>query len=755
MRTLLSFILFCTINVQLTSQILTTEKLESQWNSHFQLAQQQLQEQHLQQAEQYLIICKQLLIDNDASLSIYFFQTLSLLAETHFLLNDASKVESTTIDYTLLKQYIRPASKKMVYYLYYGAILHSSIKNYITSITYIQEALAYTDIVNDIMGMRSKLYHQIAFCYYKTQQLDLAIENERKAIQYDDNQTPLYQKAILHYLYLAKQWDEFELVLPQCYTDSRESILRHFSQSKANQRSQFWSQSGQFFSTFIPNYTFSHPSNILTSYAYDATLFSKGILLAATNKSTNLILNSEDPNLVKMYHHYLHLKSSKNRTIDQNFELEALEDVIVRYQQENKYDFRKDFRCDWKMVQKKLQERDAAIEFIAFPTENEDIQYAALILTKNAEYPLFIPLSTASQINAIPSKNHYITPELYNLIWLPIEDILSNISTIYFSPSGVLHKIGIEYLPNEFGFQMSMAHHMCRLSSTRELVLNDPKLPRDIALFGGIDYDTPIDILVSESSTSTPHHEKRNCSTVHTKDSNIGFKYLPGTLYEVKSISDQYTTKDKNILLYTKQDASEAQLKKSSTLDISTLHIATHGFFYAPQRIEKPLSTSLLFDLTYNNHQEVNKLDEDKMLTRSGLILSGANNRLRKINIPDGVEDGILFADEIASLNLSNIDLVVLSACESGLGNVESSEGVFGLQRGFKIAGVNSLIMSLWKVDDTATQILMTAFYENLLTGQSKNDAFQNAQFALRTFENNKYDNYIYWAAFVLLDGLN
>lgn len=753
MKRALIFILFSISTLFCMSQ--KTEELETLWNNHFRLAQQSLKEQKTQQAEEHLITCKQLLYDNDASQSIYFFQTLSLLAEVYMLSENTTQLERAKSDYIQLKQYIRPTSKKMVHYLFYGARLHSSTMNYRQAITYAQEALACTDAVSTIDGMRSKLYHQIAFCYYKTQQLDLAIENARMAIHHDDNQTLIYLKALLHYLYLAKQWDEFEQVLPQCYTDSRESVLRHFSQSKANQRNLFWSQSGQFFSTFIPNYTFSHPSNILTSYAYDATLFSKGILLAATNKSADLLLNSQDTDMVKMYHRYLNLKSSKKRTIDQDFELEALEDVIVRYQHEHKYDFRKDFRCTWKMVQEQLQEQEAAIEFIAFPTDNEEIQYAALVLTKNAEHPIFIPLLTANQLNAIPSENHYITPDLYNLVWLPLEDILSEMRTIYFSPSGIFHKIGIEYIPNDFGFNMSMSHQMYRLSSTRELILSYPKLNKDVALFGGIDYDTPVDILANESSTSTQYYENRNYSTIHTGDSNIGFKYLPGTLHEVKTISDQYTTKDKNILLYTQQDASEAQLKKCSTIDISTLHIATHGFFYAPQRIEKPLSTSLLFDLTYNNYQEINPLDEDKMLTRSGLILSGANNRLRKINIPDGVEDGILFADEIASMNLSNIDLVVLSACESGLGNVESSEGVFGLQRGFKIAGANSLIMSLWKVDDTATRILMTRFHENLLAGQSKIEAFQNAQLALRTCENNKYDNYTYWAAFVLLDGLN
>ena len=120
-----------------------------------------------------------------------------------------------------------------------------------------------------------------------------------------------------------------------------------------------------------------------------------------------------------------------------------------------------------------------------------------------------------------------------------------------------------------------------------------------------------------------------------------------------------------------------------------------------------------------------------------------------------GVEDGVLYADEIANLNLSNVEFLVISACQSGLGDIAASEGVFGLQRGFKLAGVHSIIMSLWKVSDEATKILMSEMYKNIALGQSNREALFNAQMALRMAENGKYDSPEYWAAFVLLDALN
>ena len=137
---------------------------------------------------------------------------------------------------------------------------------------------------------------------------------------------------------------------------------------------------------------------------------------------------------------------------------------------------------------------------------------------------------------------------------------------------------------------------------------------------------------------------------------------------------------------------------------------------------------------------------------RSGLLFSGANLGLKGESLPNDVEDGVLTALELSNMNLGNIDIVVMSACESGLGET-SGEGVFGLQRGFKLAGAKALLMSLWKVDDTATQLLMKEFYRNYLSGRSKQESLKLAQQSLRNSP--EYSAPDYWAGFILLDALN
>ena len=122
--------------------------------------------------------------------------------------------------------------------------------------------------------------------------------------------------------------------------------------------------------------------------------------------------------------------------------------------------------------------------------------------------------------------------------------------------------------------------------------------------------------------------------------------------------------------------------------------------------------------------------------------------------VSDKNNDGILTSKEISQLILHGLDLVVLSACESALGDV-SYGGVYGLQRGFKKAGANTIVMSLDKVDDEATRILMVEFYRNLMSGKSKCQSLKDAQKHLRKVDNGKYDNPKYWASFIMLDGLN
>ena len=139
-------------------------------------------------------------------------------------------------------------------------------------------------------------------------------------------------------------------------------------------------------------------------------------------------------------------------------------------------------------------------------------------------------------------------------------------------------------------------------------------------------------------------------------------------------------------------------------------------------------------------------------MTRSGLLFSGANNALQKgYRKQEGVDDGILTAKEIAQLDLRGTDLLVLSACQTGLGRV-SGEGVFGLQRGFKKAGVSTILMSLWEVDDDATRLLMTTFYKAIESGQPKTAALKTAQTAVKGCREHDYSSPYYWAAFILLD---
>jgi CHAT domain-containing protein len=171
--------------------------------------------------------------------------------------------------------------------------------------------------------------------------------------------------------------------------------------------------------------------------------------------------------------------------------------------------------------------------------------------------------------------------------------------------------------------------------------------------------------------------------------------------------------------------------------------LATHGFFLEDIE-QKPEDRERVQRLGGGGQKAA-----ENPLLRSGLILAGGNFAWSGAPI-DGVEDGILTADEIARLNLTGTALVVLSACQTGLGDVNNSEGVFGLQRAFKLAGVETLIMSLWEVNDRATAQLMSAFYDQWLSGKSKQEAFKAAQRQVRA--NARYADPYFWAAFVLMD---
>ena len=225
---------------------------------------------------------------------------------------------------------------------------------------------------------------------------------------------------------------------------------------------------------------------------------------------------------------------------------------------------------------------------------------------------------------------------------------------------------------------------------------------------------------------------------------------LEGSLREVQDIDRLMHQKHIHVTTAIGTDGTEESFKALSGQHKSIIHISTHGF-YQPE--EQTTGGDDDLGALLGNSQQA-QTQEDCSLSRSGLLMTGAADYIYGRDADFSTDDGILTAREISRMDLSGLDLVVLSACETGLGDV-SGEGVFGLQRGFKKAGAQTLLVSLWKVEDDATQLLMTSFYRNLLAGQTKRQAFLKAQRELRQAEGGRFDRYECWAAFVMIDGIN
>ncbi len=213
---------------------------------------------------------------------------------------------------------------------------------------------------------------------------------------------------------------------------------------------------------------------------------------------------------------------------------------------------------------------------------------------------------------------------------------------------------------------------------------------------------------------------------------------LPGTEKEVKTIHTLLQQNAYNVNMVLAKNASEENLKKVKSPYI--LHIATHGYF---------------LENTVENAEDTRAFGIEPMkayenpLLRSGLLLAGADRAINEMNTKENkdTDDGILNAFEAMILNLDNTDLVILSACQTGLGEIKNGEGVYGLQRSFQVAGASSVITSLWEVSDKGTQDLMSAFYKYWLQSGNKHDAFRKAQLEIKT----KYKYPFYWGAFVLV----
>ena len=385
----------------------------------------------------------------------------------------------------------------------------------------------------------------------------------------------------------------------------------------------------------------------------------------------------------------------------------------------------------------------------------DSILYSAFILKKDSKFPQFIPLFEEKQLNTILEQNknlsdssridiNYQEKILSSLLLKPLENELKGISTIYLSLSGLTHQINVAALPVNENQTFGQKYKIHILNSPSELIdytatSFDKKEKLDFILYGGIDYDKKINISPTDRNLA---HFDEEIKALQTRSGISSFGYLSATKNEIENISTLANKSNLKAIIFEDRNATEESIKQLDGRTIPfVLHLATHGFFFPDPVIES--SNDKLF---IEGKSKIFKSSDDPMM-RSGLVFSGANKSWGKSNENQSEDDGILTANEISNLDLSACQLVVLSACETGLGEVKGSEGVFGLQRAFKMAGVKNIIMSLWKVPDTQTAELFNIFYSECFAGKTIHEAFKMAQSKMKE----KYSPY-YWAGFVLLE---
>ena len=404
----------------------------------------------------------------------------------------------------------------------------------------------------------------------------------------------------------------------------------------------------------------------------------------------------------------------------------------------------------WKDISKVLNSDEIAIEFI-----QSGIGYCAAIIKSDSMKPQIVPLFTQSEYNSLSEDmGLYLSSAGYDLILSPL-NISDSISTIYFSPTGILNTIAIESFYDKSGVLASDKWNFVRLSSTKELLSGHKK--RDskyIALYGGLDYNQRI---VQDDKYNDTILSKKDglCSTryIAPEELRYGVDSLRWSLPEVATIRELYNEKSPltEISLFTSAAGVEESVYSLQNKMPDIIHFSTHGYYWTEEEREKRTYISFV--------ERANMEDNDptaQAMLFSGLFLSGANTVLSGEMLPDNTEDGVLTAKELSGLNFSMTDFVALSACQTGLG-VLNGDGVFGLQRGFKLAGIKTLLMSLWPVHDKATELLMIEFYRNMLNGDTKNTALNKAKKHIKNYSDEEYDfsDPEYWAGWILLDALN
>ena len=567
---------------------------------------------------------------------------------------------------------------------------------------------------------------------------------------------PMTRSNLSAVYYVAGEQEKFESLLPVLYEDDKNNIRNAFRYMDSRQREAFVSSDHGYTHSFLAFPSRFPESDICAGYAYDMALVEKGLLLSASRGFQSAAAASKDPKIKEGYREWMRLSeqlSTEHDSVDQEWTAHRISMLEKALRLELADNVDKDIFLTWKDVSNSLPDNGIAIEFaeascsdnlLAF--QSDSTRLAAIVVRKGWNAPRYIPLAESATIRnilaqgALAYSREYSTL-LYDAVFRPICPYISSGDTVFFSPAGLMHQLNLEILVNEDGKELCEIYKMERVSSTRSLCQKPAHVTaKEAILFGGLAYDAKIKC----PERRGPRRLTRSLALEkHQYPDSIfryGVEYLEKSLEEVEAISRILGKKKYDCHVYSGEQGTEECFKGLSGTDASILHVATHGF-YIEDAANKRLPAYL------KNIWSGSRYKGADAMQRSGLVLAGGQAAWVGDSIPAGAEDGILLAEEIARMDLSGIDIVGLSACQTGLGEI-TDDGVVGLQRAFKNAGVQSIIMSLWKVDDAAASRMMQTFYQEYSKGRSKTEAFKTAREIVRK----EWPEPVYWAGFLLLD---
>lgn len=658
------------------------------------------------------------------------------------------------------------------------ATLYQNNGNYEKALPLLEESLAISE---GLLGKEHPFYsttllnlgllYQDVYQYKKAADLiEEAVTVRREVLGelHPDYAYALYSQAVLYHK--LEQYEKAETVFYQVIDNYIQQVQNYFPALSEQEKSAYFQRVEPVFNAFrdfVIDQAYYRTYEVekdrrqrLLAGLYNLQLVTKAMLLDASYQLRQAIVSQGDIETISQYERWIAVKEklgqlytlSRQERDEQQVDIESLEDEANQLEKQlsrksatfaTTVDSK---QVTWKQVQRQLKSGEAAVEIIRIAKDTTTF-YAALVLEPEDEAPrlCFLP-----QGKKMENKNYYyyqnaikfrITDELsYEQYWQPIRAELSDqVQTIYLAPDGVYYKININSLYHEEKQRYVIDEIDIRMvSSTRDLTQeNEHQSTKQAYLIGYPDFQYQVGFQSSEAFQDTMTTQTSESTNILISTPFLfGINELPGTQAEVEIIDRLLEEEQWRAYTYLAEQAQEKVIK--SVKSPRLLHIATHGYF--------------MTDLSATENGKAYGIHLQNIsanpLLRAGLLLAGAERSIYQNSVANWqAEDGILTAYEAMNLQLSGTELVVLSACETGLGDVKNGEGVYGLQRAFLVAGAQNVLMSLWNVNDNSTAELMTLFYQYWLSGQNKHKALRNAQLAIKEQRSEPY----YWGGFVLI----